>query len=183
MGSGIEATVTFIGLGSNLGDRVGYLRAAINAIKQLGDSMVLSSLYESEPFGVGDDVQPMYLNMALSLRTALTPKQLLSELMDIEQTNGRVRSRRNESRTLDLDILMYGDDVIESSELIVPHPRMHERAFVMLPMSEIAPQLVHPSLGLTMSEIARKLDDQGIRRVGTIDDAGVLLVNPASKPE
>ena len=86
MGSGIEAMVTFIGLGSNLGDRVGYLRAAINAIKQLGDSMVLSSLYESEPFGVGDDVQPMYLNMALSLRTALTPKQLLSELMDIEQT-------------------------------------------------------------------------------------------------
>ena len=131
--------VTFIGLGSNLGDRVGYLRAAINAIKQLSDSMVLSSLYESEPFGVGDDVQPMYLNMALSLNTVLTPKQLLSELMDIEQSNGRVRSRRNESRTLDLDILMYGDEVIEDSELVIPHPRMHERAFVMLPMSEIAP--------------------------------------------
>ncbi len=179
MGSGIEATETFIGLGSNLGDRVGYLRAAINAIRQLGDSMVLSSLYESKPFGVGDDEQPMYLNMALSLRTALTPKRLLSELMDIEQINGRVRSRRNESRTLDLDVLLYGKEVIKTTELVVPHPRMHQRAFVMLPMSEIAPQLVHPALDLTMWEIAQELNDQGTQHIGTIDDAVVLSVNPA----
>ena len=96
-------------------------------------------MYESEPFGVGDDEQPMYLNMVVSIQTKLEPEKLLSELMDIERANGRVRIRRNESRTLDLDVLMFGEELIETSVLAVPHPRMHERAFVMLPLAEIAP--------------------------------------------
>ena len=164
-----ETTVAYIGLGSNLGDRVAHLLSAVNAIKYLGDSIAVSSVYESEPFGVGDDSQPRYLNMVLAIRTRLGPHRLLTELLKIEKANGRVRHHRNESRTLDLDLLLFGGDIIETVELLVPHPRMHKRAFVMLPMSEIAPDLAHPVKNLTMSEIAATLPDQGVRRFGTYD--------------
>ena len=129
--------------------------------------MSVSSVYESEPFGV-DDEQPMYLNMAVSIQTKLDPEQLLTELMEIERANGRVRIRRNESRTLDLDILMFGDEIINTSALSVPHPRMHERSFVMLPLAEIAPHSVHPVLQRTMSEIAAGLSCQGVQRIGSL---------------
>ena len=162
-------SVAYIGLGSNLGDRIANLRAAINAIRHLGDLIAVSSVYESEPFGVEDD-QPMYLNMTMAIRTHLRPTELLSELLDIERANGRIRNRPNESRTLDLDILMIDDTIMETPELVMPHPRMHERAFVMLPLAEIAPDLVHPKSNRTVSEIASKLSDQGVYRVGKIDD-------------
>ena len=171
MAADLKPTVAYIGLGSNLGDRVAHLRSAVKAIQHLGDSIAVSSVYESEPFGVGDDEQPMYLNMVVSIQTKLEPEKLLSELMDIERTNGRVRIRRNESRTLDLDVLMFGEDLIETSVLTVPHPRMHERAFVMLPLSEIAPHSVHPTLQRTMSEIAAELPSRSVRLVGRIDAA------------
>ncbi len=171
MAADLKPTVAYIGLGSNLGDRVAYLRSAVNAIQHLGDSITASSVYESEPFGVGDDEQPMYLNMVVSIQTKLEPEKLLSELMDIERANGRVRIRRNESRTLDLDVLMFGEELIETSVLAVPHPRMHERAFVMLPLAEIAPHSVHPALQRTMSEIAAELPNRSVRRVGRIDAA------------
>ena len=164
-----ESTVAYIGLGSNLGDRVAHLLSAVNAIKHLSDSIAVSSVYESEPFGVGDDCQPRYLNMVISIHTGLGPYRLLTELLKIEKANGRVRHHRNESRTLDLDLLLFGGDIIETVELLVPHPRMHERAFVMLPMSEIAPDLTHPVKNLTMSEIAATLPDQGVQRLGTYD--------------
>ena len=162
-------SVAYIGLGSNLGDRIANLRAAINAIRHLGDLIAVSSVYESEPFGVEDD-QPMYLNMTMAIRTHLRPIELLSELLDIERANGRIRNRPNESRTLDLDILMIDDTIMETPELVMPHPRMHERAFVMLPLAEIAPDLVHPKSNRTVSEIVSKLSDQGVHRVGKIDD-------------
>ena len=171
MAADLKPTVAYIGLGSNLGDRVAHLRSAVNAIQHLGDSIAVSSVYESEPFGVGDDEQPMYLNMVVSIQTKLEPEKLLSELMDIERANGRVRIRRNESRTLDLDVLMFGEELIETSVLAVPHPRMHERAFVMLPLAEIAPHSVHPALQRTMSEIAAELPNRSVRRVGRIDAA------------
>ena len=171
MAADLKPTVAYIGLGSNLGDRVAHLRSAVNAIQHLVDSIARSSVYESEPFGVGDDEQPMYLNMVVSIQTKLEPEKLLSELMDIERANGRVRIRRNESRTLDLDVLMYGEELIETSVLTVPHPRMHERAFVMLPLAEIAPHSVHPTLQRTMSEIAAELPSRSVRRVGRIDAA------------
>ena len=171
MPADLKPTVAYIGLGSNLGDRVAHLRSAVKAIQHLGDSIAVSSVYESEPFGVGDDEQPMYLNMVVSIQTKLEPEKLLSELMDIERTNGRVRIRRNESRTLDLDVLMFGEDLIETSVLTVPHPRMHERAFVMLPLSEIAPHSVHPTLQRTISEIAAELPSRSVRLVGRIDAA------------
>lgn len=170
MGNRTEGTVAYIGLGSNLGDRLAHLRNAVDAVKHLGDSIAVSSLYESEPFGVGDDQQPMYLNMVLSIRTDLTPQQLLSELLKIELINGRVRHRRYESRTLDLDILMYGNEVIKTPELAIPHPRMHERAFVMLPLSEIAADLALPNCDLTISQLAMKLGDQGARCIGSLEN-------------
>lgn len=169
MTSETEACIAYIGLGSNLGDRVAYLRSAVNAIQHLGDSMFVSSVYESEPLGIGDDEQPMYLNMAVSIYTKLDAEQLLSELMGIERANGRVRRDRNESRTLDLDVLLFGEEIIDAVDLIVPHPRMHERAFVMLPLAEIAPHLVHPMLRCTMSEIAGALPYQGIWCIGSFD--------------
>ena len=171
MAADLKPTVAYIGLGSNLGDRVAHLRSAVNAIQHLGDSIAVSSVYESEPFGVGDDEQPTYLNMVVSIQTKLEPEKLLSELMDIERANGRVRIRRNESRTLDLDVLKFGEELIETSALVVPHPRMHVRAFVMLPLAEIAPHSVHPALQRTMSEIAAELPNRSVRRVGRIDAA------------
>lgn len=183
MGNRTEGTVVYIGLGSNLGDRLAHLRNAVNAVKHLGDSIAVSSLYESEPFGVGDDQQPMYLNMVLSIRTDLAPQHLLSELLKIELLNGRVRHRRYESRTLDLDILMYGNEVMNNPELVIPHPRMHERAFVMLPLAEIAPDSKHPIMGLTMSRISEGLADQGVRSVGRIDDLASTVISPVAKPE
>ncbi len=169
MVSDLKPNTAYIGLGSNLGDRVAYLRSAVKAIQHLSGSMSVSSVYESKPFGVGDERQPVYLNMAVLIETKLDAEQLLSELMEIERANGRVRVRRNESRTLDLDILMFGDELIETSALVVPHPRMHERGFVMLPLAEIAPDLVHPVLRRTMSEIAAELLCQGVRRIGSLD--------------
>ena len=162
-------SVAYIGLGSNLGDRIANLRAAINAIRHLGDLIAVSSVYESEPFGVEDD-QPMYLNMTMAIRTHLRPTELLSQLFEIERANGRIRNCPNESRTLDLDILMIDDTILETPELVIPHPKMHERAFVILPLAEIAPVFVHPKLNRTVSEIASKLSDQGVHRVGKIDD-------------
>ena len=183
MASSKDPTVAYIGLGSNLGDRVAHLLSAVNAIKHLSDSIAVSSVYESEPFGVGDDSQPRYLNMVLAIRTRLGPHQLLRELLKIEKTNGRVRHHRNESRTLDLDLLLFGGDIIETVDLLVPHPRMHKRAFVMLPISEIAPDAVHPVLGSTMLKIADKLEDQFVRRVGALDTLASTTINPALSPK
>lgn len=171
MVSNLKPNIAYIGLGSNLGDRVAYLQSAVNAIQHLGDSMSVSSIYESEPFGVGDEQQSMYLNMAVSIETKLDPEQLLSELMGIERANGRIRVRRNESRTLDLDVLMFGEELIETTALFVPHPRMHERAFVVLPLAEIAPHSIHPVLQHTISEIAAGLSCQGVRCIGSLDAA------------
>lgn len=168
MGSNGAGTLAYIGVGSNLGDRIGHLRDAVKAVKQLGGSIALSSVYETEPFGVEDDEQPMYLNMVVGLRTLLGPRELLEELLRIELANGRVRYRRNESRTLDLDVLVYGDVVVEDHELRLPHPRMCERAFVMMPLAEIAPGLVVPGNTKTVGEIAEGLADQGVRRIGEI---------------
>ena len=169
MGSQIEPKTVYIGLGSNLGDRVALLQAAINAIQHLGESVELSAVYETEPFGVDED-QPKYLNMVMAIRTELSPTALLSRFLDIERVHGRTRNRPNESRTLDIDILMFGDRVLDTPELVLPHPRMHERAFVMLPLAQIAPQAVHPTLKITVSQIAAELSDQGVYRVGEIDE-------------
>ena len=160
-------SIAYIGLGSNLGDRLVYLQAAIDAINQLGDPIAISSVYESEPHGV-DEAQPMYLNMVLAINTRFEPMELLGRLLDIERANGRIRDRANESRSLDLDILMVDDIVRDDPDLAIPHPRMHEREFVMIPLTEIAPHATHPTLNRTIADIAAGLTDQGVRSLGEI---------------
>jgi 2-amino-4-hydroxy-6-hydroxymethyldihydropteridine diphosphokinase len=172
-----------IGLGSNIGNRATYLASAVNAIKHLGDPIALSAVYESEPFGV-DEKQPIYLNMVIAIRTQLSPMALLSALLEVERASGRIRNRRNEARTLDLDLLMMDDEMLETADIVLPHPRMHERAFVMLPLAEIRPDLSHPIQKLTMSQIADGLPNQGVRRIGSINElTGQTVVKiPAPKP-
>jgi 2-amino-4-hydroxy-6-hydroxymethyldihydropteridine diphosphokinase len=140
-------TRAFVGLGSNLGDREGTLRAAVDALGGEGVEVVgVSTLRETDPVGVGE--QPLFLNGAAELETTLTAHELLDLLLEIEQRLGRVRvPGEHGPRTLDLDLLLYGDEEIEEPGLSVPHPRLHERRFVLEPLAELAPGLVIPGRG------------------------------------
>ncbi len=137
----LAAVSAWIGLGANLGDRQAALRAALSAIGALPGTRVqrVSSLYGSAPVDAGG---PDYLNAVVQLGTSLVPHALLAQLQAIEQAGGRERPYRNAPRTLDLDILRYGDQVINTPTLTLPHPRLHERAFVLYPLAELAPELV-----------------------------------------
>jgi 2-amino-4-hydroxy-6-hydroxymethyldihydropteridine diphosphokinase len=149
----------YIGLGSNLGDRMTTLRMAIQRLETLGRIAVVSSLYETQPVEYLE--QPPFLNAVVALDTALTPADLLSALLGIERYLGRRRSFPNAPRTLDLDLLVVDDVILDTPELTLPHPRLHERAFVLVPLAEIAPELVLPGTGKTMREFLHTLPDQG----------------------
>jgi 2-amino-4-hydroxy-6-hydroxymethyldihydropteridine diphosphokinase len=140
-------TRTFIGLGSNLGDRERFIRQAVAEIARLpGTRLVrVSSLYDTEPVGVQD--QPAFLNAVGVFDTDLKPRELLWNLQLVEQRLGRVRARRWGPRTIDLDILLYGGLVIEQEDLSIPHPELENRAFVLIPLYELDPELVHPGTG------------------------------------
>jgi 2-amino-4-hydroxy-6-hydroxymethyldihydropteridine diphosphokinase len=140
----------FIALGSNLGDRLATLQSGLDAISNLGSSVTASSVYETEPVGFLD--QPRFLNAVVRLETELTPGELLDEMHRIEQDHHRVRVFKNGPRTLDLDLVLYDDLVIVRPDLTVPHPRLHERAFVLVPLAEIAPDVLIPSIGTTAIE-------------------------------
>ncbi len=141
-------TRAYVGLGANLGDRERTLRAAVDALAaEEGIEVVsVSTLRETEPVGVGE--QPRFLNGAAELETTLTARELLDRLLALEQRFGRVRiPGEHGPRTLDLDLLLYGDEVIDEPGLTVPHPRLHERRFVLEPLAELAPGLVVPGRG------------------------------------
>lgn len=148
--------IAYIALGSNLGNRLAHLRMAVRALKDLGDVEAVSPVYETEPVGYAD--QPRFLNAVARLRTELPPHELLARLLEIERQAGRVRTFPNAPRTLDLDLILYDDMVIKTPELTLPHPRLHERAFVMRPLVDIAPDVVHPLLGLTSRELLTRLE-------------------------
>jgi 2-amino-4-hydroxy-6-hydroxymethyldihydropteridine diphosphokinase len=148
-------TRAYVGLGANLGDREGTLRAAVEALAAEDgvDVIALSTLRETEPVGVGE--QPPFLNGALRLDTTLSARELLDVLLAIEQRFGRVRvAGEHGPRTLDLDLLLYGDEEIDEPGLAVPHPRLDERRFVLEPLAELAPGLVVPGRGDVESLLA-----------------------------
>ena len=149
----------YIGLGSNLGDRMTTLRMAIQRLEMLGRIAGVSSLYQTEPVGYVE--QPSFFNAVVALDTDLAPADLLGALLGIERDLGRIRSFPNAPRTLDFDLLLVDDATFDTPELTLPHPRLHERAFVLVPLAEIAPELVHPGSGKTMRELLHTLPDQG----------------------
>lgn len=157
------ATV-YLALGSNLGDRQTNLEGAM---KRLAQELVIeqtSSLYETEPVGYRE--QPLFLNAVCRATTNLSPFELLHLDKEIETALGRVPSFPNGPRIIDVDILLYGEEVMETAELTIPHPRLPERAFVLVPLAEIAPQLVHPILHATIRELATRVDGlSGVRKI------------------
>ncbi len=151
-----------IALGANLPSRYGppleTLAAARNAMQARGLRIVArSSTWLTAPVPVSD--QPWYHNEVVAVRTALSPFTLLENLQEIENVFGRVRTVRNAPRVLDLDLIAYNDTIVSKPELIVPHPRMHKRAFVLLPLREIAPSWEHPGLGMALDDLIRDLPD------------------------
>jgi len=150
----------FIALGTNLGDRLSNLTNALASLHPDFERARSSRIYETPPWGHAD--QPAFLNMALHARTDLGPSEALARLKQIEVEMGREQTFRWGPRLIDLDILFYDDLVIDSPPLIVPHPRLHERAFVLVPLMDIAPDLAHPVLGRSIRQILTAVDPSGI---------------------
>jgi 2-amino-4-hydroxy-6-hydroxymethyldihydropteridine diphosphokinase len=152
----------YVGLGSNLGDRAAYLLLGLSALSRLPKTHLLrlSPVYETDPVG---PPQPPYLNMVAELETELSPTGLLAEMLRIEKALGRERRERWGPRTLDLDLLLYGDLVLEEAGLSVPHPRLHERAFVLVPLLDLLPEGRHPLWGRSFAELLASLDASSVR--------------------
>lgn len=153
----------FIGFGSNVGDRVDFCDRAVTLLSLLPHSQVrgVSLLYETEP--VYDHAQPgdgWFLNGVVELETDVTPRSLLTVLREIERSLGRDDDNRSGPRTIDLDILFYGQQIIDDPELVVPHPRLHQRRFVLMPLSELDPLWVHPTRQRTVSQMLAEVQDQ-----------------------
>lgn len=153
---GVARVPVAIALGSNLGDRDALLDTAEERLAVLLSGAVASGRYETTPVGGPPDA-PLYLNEVVVGSTTLGPRVLLQTLMALEHDAGRERSSRDAPRTLDLDIILYGDFVIDEPDLVVPHPRFRDRAFVLDPLSEVAGDWIDPVSGLTMVELRRRL--------------------------
>lgn len=160
-------SIAYIGLGSNVGDRVASVYKAIEEIENIPGTKVLavSSLYKTEP--VGDIEQDWFVNAVTKVETSLSPRELLNTLLDVERSLGRVREVKWGPRVIDLDILLYDGLLIDEDGLVIPHPYLHERGFVLAPLTEIAPELIHPGLKKSMSELFNKLHNhKKVERIG-----------------
>jgi 2-amino-4-hydroxy-6-hydroxymethyldihydropteridine diphosphokinase len=156
--------IVYLSLGSNLDDRAANLRTAINKLSDLGAVKAVSSFYETEPVGL--TAQPWFLNCAVKLDTEKMPRQLITAILNLEQAMGRQRKQKNGPRIIDIDILLFGTSIIETKGLTVPHPRMHERRFVLEPLAEIAPDVRHPIFKRSARELRDALPPgQTVRRV------------------
>jgi 2-amino-4-hydroxy-6-hydroxymethyldihydropteridine diphosphokinase len=150
----------FLGLGSNLGDRAGFLDQAVAALESLGKA-TRSLWYETAAVGLPG--APAFLNGVVRLETDFAPEELLGKTREIERRLGRDPLRRSGSRTIDIDILLCDRQVISRPGLTIPHPRLHQRAFVLVPLAELAPNLVHPVLGKTVSEMLAEVGSAGVK--------------------
>lgn len=161
----LQAVTVYLGLGSNMEDRQDNLNRALELLSQRLRMGQVSPTYETEP--VGNINQPRFLNLVCQVYTSLTPMGLLALAKGIELKLGRVPGKSNAPRPIDIDILFYGSQVIETPELVIPHPRLTERAFVLIPLADIAPGLVHSVTSKTVKELLEGLKDkQGVFKVG-----------------
>ena len=159
------AEKVYLGLGTNLGDRVANLRGAVHALEKVrGVEVVeLSSVYETAPWGIED--QPEFLNMVLVVRSELSALELLDTVKQVEKDLGREKRVRWGPRLIDIDILFFGDQLVEEDGLVVPHPYMGERVFVLAPLADVAPRLVHPHTGHTVAQMLEGVDRSEVRRL------------------
>lgn len=153
----------FLGLGSNLGDRLGFLHSSLEKLETKGIRVVsCSSVYETEPLLVRD--QPRFLNQVCEVASSLSPRGLLHLCLEVETILGRHRTIPKGPREIDLDILFFGDRLIEDPELVIPHPGLYSRNFVLVPLAEIAPDFVDPRTGKTVKQLLRASEDSsGVR--------------------
>ena len=159
----------YLGLGSNIGDRLENLRSALSRLNNISEIRVqkVSPVYETLP--VGGPQQPDYLNAVVEIETYLEAEKLLAVCSCIEQDMGRVRRVHWGPRVIDIDILLFGELILNTEQLTVPHPRMHERAFVLKPLADISPDYIHPVLGLTVGEILVKIDEVDVRKMMNVE--------------
>jgi 2-amino-4-hydroxy-6-hydroxymethyldihydropteridine diphosphokinase len=151
---------TLIALGTNLGDRLANLRTALDALPPEVVILDKSKIYETPAWGFED--QPAFLNMAVKGRTDLKPEALLKHLKLLETRLGREPSFHWGPRLIDIDLLFYDDLILDTPRLVIPHPRLHERAFVLVPLADIAPDFIHPTLGKTIRELLEGMDKSNI---------------------
>ena len=154
--------IVYLGLGSNLGDRLSNLRQAISSLTPQMEVKARSQVYQTPPWGFED--QPTFLNQAVKGTTYLDPEPLLKHLKRLELALGRQASFPNGPRSIDIDILFYDDLVLNKPSVVIPHPRLQERGFVLLPLMDIDPELVHPVSGKTVREMAALCNVAGIER-------------------
>jgi 2-amino-4-hydroxy-6-hydroxymethyldihydropteridine diphosphokinase len=143
--------LVYLSMGSNVGDRAANLNAAIARLGAFGDVVAVSSFYETEPVELA--AQAWFLNCAVKLDTEKMPKQLLAAILDLEQEMGRRRVQKSGPRSIDIDILLFGNSIVDTRGLTVPHPAMHQRRFVLEPLAEIAPEVRHPVFKRTIREL------------------------------
>jgi 2-amino-4-hydroxy-6-hydroxymethyldihydropteridine diphosphokinase len=156
--------LVYLSLGSNVGEREAQLQDAQARLAAAGRVVAVSSLFETEP--VEFTQQPWFLNCALALETSKTPQELMAAILGIEEEMGRRRVQKKGPRSIDIDILLFGNTIIDSNELTIPHPTMHQRRFVLEPLAEIAPEALHPLLKKTIRELRDTLPaGQAVKRV------------------